>query len=92
MIETLEVPLTFLAGGAIGFFFFGGLWWTIQKGFKSERPAFWFLGSVVLRMAVALGGFYLVADHKWQRWLICLSGFFVARLLISFKARHAFDA
>jgi hypothetical protein len=32
-------------------------------------------------MGVALGGFYLVGGGRWERWLLCLLGFVLARLV-----------
>jgi F1F0 ATPase subunit 2 len=48
-----ETVILVLAGGAgvlLGAFFFGGLWWTVRRGLSSKRPAFWFLGSLLLRV------------------------------------------
>ncbi len=69
-------------GLLLGAFFFGGLWWTVNKGVSSERPALWFFGSMLLRMSVTLAGFYLVGRDDWQRWLLCLVGFALARLIV----------
>jgi F1F0 ATPase subunit 2 len=77
------LPLT-VAGGmgmVLGAMFFGGLWWTVVRGVLSPRPALWFLGSKLLRTALALGGFYLVGGVRWDRWLLCLVGFVVARII-----------
>lgn len=71
------------AGAALGAFFFGGLWWTVQKITTSKRPALWTLGSFVVRMVVTVGGFFLVADGQWQRIVACLVGFLVARAVIT---------
>jgi F1F0 ATPase subunit 2 len=73
------------AGGAgilLGALFFGGLWWTVQMGFASSRPAIWFLGSFVLRTVVMVTGFYWVSGGAWDRALICLIGFVLARVLL----------
>ncbi len=70
------------AGLLLGAFFFGGLWWAVNKGVSSERPALWFFGSMLLRMSVTLAGFYLVGRDDWQRWLLCLLGFVLARLIV----------
>ena len=75
---TLAVPLA--VGLVLGAVFFGGLWWTVVHAVSSKRPALWLLGSKVLRMGVALGGFYLVGGGRWERWLACLLGFVLARL------------
>ena len=66
----------------LGAFFFGGLWWTIQKGLASELPALWFLGSLSLRLGVILAGFYFVAHHHWSRLVICFLGFLIARAVV----------
>ncbi len=68
-------------GAALGVFFFGGLWWTVKKGLSSPRPALWFLGSLLLRSAVVLCGFYFIGDGDWKRIAACLAGFVVARLI-----------
>ncbi|MEO8615608.1 MAG: ATP synthase subunit I [Luteolibacter sp.] len=84
-------PLTWIlagaAGVALGAIFFGGLWWTIQKGLASPRPATLFLTSVVLRLAVAIVGFYFVSGGQWRRLLACLVGFVVARLTVTWLTR-----
>lgn len=83
MNETLPLILSAVAGVLLGVIFFGGLWWTVRRGAVSPRPAWWFLGSALLRMGIALTGFYLVADGHWQRLLACLIGFILARLLVT---------
>jgi F1F0 ATPase subunit 2 len=49
MNEILNLILALVAGFLLGAFFFGGLWWTVQKGLSSRRPELWFLGSLLLR-------------------------------------------
>ena len=75
-----------LAGGAgvvLGVFFFGGLWWTVRRGLSTRRPALLFTGSLVLRLVVAAGGFYLVGGDDWRRLVACLAGFLLARWLVT---------
>ena len=83
MNETLTLVLAWMAGGVLGVMFFGGLWWTVQKGILSKRPALWFFGSLLLRMSIALAGFYLVTGGHWERLLACLLGFVMARLIVT---------
>jgi F1F0 ATPase subunit 2 len=71
--------LAALEGAALGALFFGGLWWTARRGAVSASPAWWFCGSLVLRLGIVLPGFYAVADGQWQRMLLCLLGFLAAR-------------
>ena len=87
MNETLTLVLASIAGAALGAVFFGGLWWTVRKGVSSPRPALWFLGSLLLRMGVALAGFYFVGGGQWQRLLGCLIGFVVARFVVLWLTR-----
>ena len=89
MNETLTIALALAAGGALGTIFFGGLWWTIRKGVSSKQPALWFLGSLLLRMAVTLAGFYFVGRGYWQRLVACLLGFVMARLVVLWLTRSS---
>jgi F1F0 ATPase subunit 2 len=82
MNEILIGVLAWLAGLLLGAIFFGGLWWTVRKSVTSQRPALWLLTSLLLRMGITLAGFYLVSDGHWQRILLCLIGFIMARLVI----------
>jgi F1F0 ATPase subunit 2 len=82
MSETAALCLALSAGALLGTMYFGGLWWTIRRGFLSDATASWFLASLVLRTAVALTGFYLVAQGDWRRLLACLLGFVLARVLV----------
>lgn len=83
MNEPLSLASALVAGVLLGAIFFGGLWWTVRRGVSSKRVALWFLGSLLLRMGVALAGFYLVSVGHWERLLLCLLGFVVARLAVT---------
>ena len=83
MNELLMGVLAWLAGLLLGGIFFGGLWWTVRKSVSSQRPALWLLPSLLLRMSITLAGFYFVSDGHWQRWLLCLLGFIMARLIVT---------
>lgn len=87
MNETLTLVLAWLAGGLIGAMFFGGLWWTVQRGVSSPHPALWFMGSLMVRMGLALAGFYYIGRGHWKRLLWCLLGFVVARLIVMWLTR-----
>ena len=87
MNETLSLVLAWLIGILLGAIFFGGLWWTIQKAVSSKNPALLFTGSTILRISVVLAGFYFVTDRHWDRLLVCLLGFIIARLGITWLTR-----
>jgi len=89
MSDNLALALTFFVGALLGAFFFGGLWWTVQKGVTSERPALWFLGSLLLRTGMILAGFYLVSQGHWSRLVACLLGFVIARVSVMKRLTRA---
>jgi F1F0 ATPase subunit 2 len=82
MNEIFGFTMALVTGVLLGAIFFGGLWWTVRKGFSSTQPALWFLASMLLRTSIVLGGFYLVARDHWGRLLVCLLGFVAARLIV----------
>lgn len=82
MNETLTLALTLVVGLLLGAFFFGALWWTVRKGVLSKHPALWFFGSLLLRTSIVLAGFYFVSGGHWERLLVCLLGFVIARFIV----------
>ena len=82
MNETFTLVLAGMAGVLLGAIFFGGLGWTVRKGVSSPRPALWFLGSALMRMSIVLAGFYFIGRGHWDRMLVCLLGFVIARFLV----------
>ena len=89
MTEALNPVLATVAGVLLGVMFFGGLWWTVRKGSSSQQPALWFFCSLLLRTSTALVGFYLVACGHWERLLVCLLGFVMARHIVIRLTRAA---
>jgi F1F0 ATPase subunit 2 len=90
MNEILSLVPALVTGMLLGAMFFGGLWWTVQKGVSSARPALWFFGSLLLlRTSMTLVGFYVVSDGHWERLLVCLLGFTIARLIATRLTRIA---
>lgn len=82
MNDALNLTSAPAAGFLLGAFFFGGLWWTVQRGLSSRRPALWFLGSLLLRTGTSVAGFCFASGGHWERLLICLFGFFVMRSVV----------
>ena len=83
MNDTLSLVLALVTGVLLGAMFFGGLWWTVRKGVSSKRPALWFFGSLLLRMSIVLAGFYFITGGHWERLLLCLIGFVIARFIVT---------
>jgi F1F0 ATPase subunit 2 len=82
MNEAIGLILAVITGVMIGILFFGGLWWTVRRGVSSSLPELWFFFSPVVRISIALAGFYFVSGGNWLRLLLCLTGFVVARVII----------
>lgn len=85
-ITALSLVLALLAGIALGLFYFGGLWLTVQRLPTIRRPALLMLGSFFLRTLVALSGFYVVMSGSWARLLVCLTGFLAIRTLLASRS------
>jgi F1F0 ATPase subunit 2 len=83
MNDLAELSIVLPAGFLLGAFFFGGLWWTVQKGLTSQNPVLWFFGSTLLRTGVAVAGFYVASHEDWRKFVLCLLGFIIARIVVT---------
>jgi len=92
MNDILTLMLAGAAGMILGAIFFGGLWWTVRRGLLSPRPVLWFFFSMLLRTSITLGGFYFVTRGQWQRLVLCLLGFVMARLVVTRLTRPPQEA
>ena len=82
MSDAVGLVAALAAGAALGVAFFGGLWLTVRKARQSRRPALLLAGSFVLRMALLLGGLYLIGAHDWRRLLAAAAGIALARTIL----------
>ena len=82
MNDLLMTLLVLLGGSFLGFLFFGGLWFTSKKMLDSKNPALWYIGSMFIRTALTLLGFYYIGQHSLRYMLICLLGFIIARYVV----------
>ena len=89
MNETLGLAMALVTGLLLGAIFFGGLWWTVRKGFSSKQPALWFVSSLLLRTSIVLAGFYFIARGHWEGLLVCLLAFVAARVIVTRLTRVA---
>jgi F1F0 ATPase subunit 2 len=92
MPEFFPLAGALAAGVLLGAIFFGGLWWTVNRGISSSRPALWFFASMVLRTGVILAGFYFVGNGRWERLALCLLGFVLARIAVNRLTRQASES
>lgn len=87
MNEVTTLFLAWAAGLGLGAAFFGGLWWTVGRALASARPARWILWSSMVRVALALGVFYVVSGGDAGRLALCVLGFVMARFGATRRAR-----
>ena len=96
MTDSWELLFTQLAdlapalavGGLLGVFFFAGLWWTVRRLESTKHVALLFLGSMLLRIAIVVLGFYFILGDNWQHLLTGLLGFVMARMLVTWLTRR----
>lgn len=81
MNDVVILGLAGAAGVFLGAIFFGGLWLSLRRALSSQRPALWLLGGFALRTSISLAGFYFVSGGHWDRMLMCLLGFVIARMI-----------
>ena len=89
MGEVRELTFVGLVGVLLGLFFYGGLWWSVQKGTRSGSTAIWILGSMLVRTSIVLVGIYLCADGHFERILFCMAGFVIARGFVTWITKPA---
>jgi F1F0 ATPase subunit 2 len=87
MNEILYIVLAFIAGLVLGTVFFGGLWFTVKKSVASRTPVLWIFGSFIFRVSITMIGFYFISYGSWQRLLISLLGFIVARIIVTYVTK-----
>ena len=88
-MNELETLLLSAATGVIlGEVFYGGLWLTVRKGLTAGRSPLWFTGSLLLRHAVVLIGFYVILRGGWHDGIAGLFGFLAARITVSLLVRR----
>ena len=74
--------LGFISGLVLGLLYFGGLWWTLERLPRQARPKLWLTKSYIIRVALALSGFFLIMRQSVMALFFCLFGFFIMRWLM----------
>ena len=76
----------FVAGLALGAFYFIALWRTVQQLPIAKSPARLMIGSFILRMAVLVAGFYLImGTGHWERLTSAMLGFIIIRKILTYR-------
>jgi F1F0 ATPase subunit 2 len=73
------IPITFLLGILLGNLYFRGLWMTVQKISTVPNPILLTFSSFLVRLAIAISGFYFVLmiaqEYAIFHLTICLLAF-----------------
>lgn len=81
-IEYITLILPLVSGILMGYGYFYGLWWTVQRLAVSSHPHRLMLGSFFLRLLLVMVGFYLLLQWGWQVIAIALVGFIAVRMVV----------
>jgi F1F0 ATPase subunit 2 len=83
MPQPVAMTLLLLAGVALGFVFFGGLWFTVRALPTARYPTALAVASFWGRTALIVCAFAYLFSRNWQSVLVCVAGFVAARLLVA---------
>lgn len=83
--------LVFPLGFVLGIFYFSCLWFTVQYLTCTQHPVLLMVGSGIARLSVALLAFYFIVGGLWERLIIALLGFLLARTLLIVRWRPHFS-
>jgi F1F0 ATPase subunit 2 len=85
MTMTAVLAAAFSAGMVLGAFYFIGLWRTVRQLPSAKNPARLLLGSLILRIAVVMAGFYLImGTGHWERLTAAMLGFIIIRKILTY--------
>jgi F1F0 ATPase subunit 2 len=87
MIDWWSVLWSALIGVLLGLTYFGGLWFTVQRLSTARHPALMAFASFLLRIVLLLFTIYWVMDGRFERLVILLVGFFLARQVLLVRLR-----
>ena len=68
-----------VVGFAVGIVYFHGLWLTLSRYTGKKHFGSKLLISFLIRLALAISAFYFFMQNDWQRLILLLIGFLIAR-------------
>ena len=81
-IEIFYYGLALVWGLALGFFYFGGLWWTLCIFTQKTRPRLWFGLSFLMRTFVVMLFFWIIVEKDIGAFFITFAGFILMRFFL----------
>jgi F1F0 ATPase subunit 2 len=78
-VPIAELALALAVGLGLGWWFFGGLLWTVRRVPAARRPGVLVLASFAIRTAAVVAGLAWLAGRHWLLPLVALAGFVAVR-------------
>lgn len=82
-----DILLPLAAGTGLGLAYFAGLWWTSRQVGRVSRPGAFFFASFVIRLALLLGGIWLVTEGRLLATAACMGGVLTGRRVMVQRVR-----
>jgi F1F0 ATPase subunit 2 len=82
MNDTVYLVLAFFGGMALGAFYFMKLWKAVNKAVEGDMRATGFLTDFFIRTGVVTVGFFIIMSGRWERVVVALCGFIIAREIL----------
>ncbi|WP_422484749.1 ATP synthase subunit I [Gudongella sp. DL1XJH-153] len=83
-IEGSEIMvIAFITGVLLGFVFFGGLYFSVNRIADMKHPAVFMLASMIVRMLIVLVGLYLIRGDSLYNIPLALLGIILARTYLT---------
>lgn len=75
------MPVAFISGIILGFFFFGGLHFTVKYLTKTKYPAIVMILSLFIRLFILMYGFYIILQDGIYNLTVALLAMILSRQL-----------
>ena len=82
MNDWISMIFPALSGILLGMIYFFGLWWTVGRLSRTDRPVGLYLLSFGLRITILLLAFFFLLNLGVTEFLVAFAGFLVTRLAL----------
>ena len=79
----ISMAIAVPAGILLAVFFYGGLWFTVQRLAATGHPILLTIASFWLRLVIVLAGFVVLARSGLVDVILAMAGFVAGRLVVS---------
>ena len=80
--------IAFITGVFLGFIFFGGLYFRVNRMADMKHPAAFMLASLIIRMLILLVGLYLIRGDSFYNIPLALLGILLARTYLTWWVKR----